>query len=83
MSDRRSIDELKLLGANRPAPESVVRLYRQAFSEFGPRTLWSTRELEEPSMAAALAITESLRVQGNLAAREIAERIEELCRAAL
>ena len=83
MSDHRSIDELKRLGANRRAPESVVRLYRQAFSEYGPRALWSTREQEEPSMAAALAITESLRVEGNRAAREIAEQIEALCRAAL
>ena len=31
----------------------------------------------------ALAITESLRVEGNPAARRLAERIEALCRAAL
>jgi hypothetical protein len=83
MHDRRSVDDLKRLGANLPAPENVVRLYRQAFVEFGSRALWSSRELPEPSLAAALAITESLRVEGNLAAREIAERIEGLCRAAL
>jgi len=83
MSDRRSIDDLKKLGANRPAPEDIVRLYRKAFSEFGSKALWSSRELPQPSFAAALAITESLRVEGNLAARNIAERIESLCRAAL
>jgi hypothetical protein len=83
MADSRGIDDLKQLGANRPAPEDVVRLYRRAFSEFGGKALWSSRELPKPSLAAALAITESLRVEGDLDARKIAEQIEELCRAAL
>ena len=83
MDDGRSLEDLKDLGAGRPAPSEVARLYRQAFSEFGIMALWSTRELPQPTMAAALAITESLRVEGNLAARRLAERIEALCRAAL
>ena len=83
MSDRRTIDDLKRLGANRPAPDEIVRLYHEAFAEFGSIALWSSRELPQPSLGAALAITESLRVEGNFAAREIAERIESLCRAAL
>jgi len=61
----------------------VLRLYRQAFAEFGTVALWSTRQLPRPTMATALSITESLRVEGDLAARLLAERIEEACRAAL
>ena len=61
----------------------IERLYRQAFAEFGAIALWSSRPVEHPTPQAALAITESLRVEGNLAARRLAERIEELCRAAL
>lgn len=35
-----------------------------------------------PTAADALAITRSLRVEGNLAAQRLAEQIEEACRAA-
>ncbi len=83
MDDGRSIDELKNLGAGKPAPADVVRLYQRAFDEFGTLALWSTRRFSHPTAAAALAITESLRVEGNLAARRLAEEIERACRAAL
>jgi hypothetical protein len=82
-TERLTVDELKERGAGKPASEEVVRLYRQAFAEFGPRALWSTRQIEHPTFTAALAITESLRVEGDLHARRLAERIEALCRAAL
>ena len=82
--DRHStLDDPKDRGAGVPAPDDVVRLYRRAFAECGPGALWSTRQLEHPTVAAALSITESLRVEGNLAARRIAEQIEQACRAAL
>jgi hypothetical protein len=83
MADSRSLYDLKNLGANMPAPDEVVRLYRQAFAEYGAVALWSSRPIPEPSVAAALAITESLRVEGDRSARKLAERIEGLCRAAL
>jgi hypothetical protein len=83
MTDRRTIDELRNLGSGYPAPDDVVRLYRQAFADFGARALWSSRAVEHPTVAAALGITESLRVEGNLEARRLAERIEQACRAAL
>jgi hypothetical protein len=60
----------------------IERLYRQAFAEYGVMALWSSRPVERPGAADALAITESLRVQGNRDARRLAERIEALCRAA-
>jgi len=83
MSDRRSIDELKDLGSGKPASDELARLYHQAFMEFGAMALWSSRPVEHPTTADALAITRSLRVEGNRAARGLAERIEALCRAAL
>jgi|HubBroStandDraft_1064217.scaffolds.fasta_scaffold00143_13 hypothetical protein len=83
MDDRRTLDQLKEIGAGRPAPEDVVFLYRQAFAEFGTAALWSTIQLPQPTLAAALSITESLRVEGDRSARRLAERIEEACRAAL
>jgi hypothetical protein len=83
MDDKRTLDELKDLGSGLPATAEVTRLYQRAFDEFGARALWSTRRIEHPSAAAALAITESLRVEGNLAARRLAEQIEQACRAAL
>lgn len=83
MTDHRTIDELKERGAKQPAPQDVERLYHEAFATFGARALWSSQELEHPTVAAALSITESLRVEGTMDARRLAERIEALCRAAL
>jgi hypothetical protein len=45
--------------------------------------IWSSRQLPNPTPADALTITRSLRVEGNLAARRLAERIERACRAAV
>jgi len=83
MEDRRTLDELKNIGSGRPAPGDVVRLYRGAFAEYGTRALWNWRALEQPTITQALAIAESLRVEGNLKARALAEQIEQACRAAL
>ena len=50
-----------------------------------PPGLYETMQLlgvPDPMLADALAITRSLRVEGNYDARRLAERIEEACRAA-
>jgi len=60
--------------------QEIERLYRQAFAEYGAVALWSSRPVRNPTSADALAITRSLRVEGDLGARRLAERIEELCR---
>jgi len=62
--------------------EDFASLYRRAFREHGCRALWNIRELENPSPEDALAITPSLRVEGDLSARRLAEQIEKACRAA-
>jgi hypothetical protein len=83
MADTRTLEQLRHLGAGRPAPEAVVRLYRQAFAEFGTRALWNWRAMEHPTITQALAIADSLRVEGDIKARALAIAIEQACRAAL
>lgn len=83
MSEGPTLDELMLLGAGRPAPEAVAALYRQAFRDFGVRSLWSRRPSEHPTIAQALVVAESLRRDGDMAAWRLAARIEEACRSAV
>ncbi len=64
-------------------PEDFTTLYRRAFERFGTRALWNVRELKSPTPADALAITRSLRVEGDLAARRLAEQIEKACHGAV
>ena len=70
------------MGKPIPTPAGFADLYRQAFDQFGVSALWSSRPVPNPSPADALAITRSLRVEGNLEARRLAEQIEAACRAA-
>ena len=65
------------------APEDLLNLYYRAFEEFGASALWSSKPVPNPTPADALAIMHSLRVEGNLEARRLAEQIERLCRPAL
>ena len=60
-----------------------VRLYRQAFEQFGSQALWNKRLLERPQPEDALVIARALRIEGNLEARRLAEQIEQACRAAV
>jgi hypothetical protein len=83
MADTRDLEQLKDLGAGRPAPEEVVRLYRQAFADFGTRALWNWRRMEQPTITQVLAIADSLKVEGDIKARALAIAIEQACRAAL
>jgi len=71
------------MSAEPPALPNFVILYRRAFEEFGAAALWSSRPVSDPTAEDALAITHSLRVEGNLEARRLAEQIEQACRAAL
>ncbi len=62
--------------------EDFETLYRTAFKDFGSRALWNVRELEDPKPEDALVVACYLRVEGDLAARRLAERIEKVCHAA-
>jgi hypothetical protein len=59
-----------------------VSLYRRAFKEFRGLALWNVLELVDPNPKDALVIARYLRIEGNLAARRLAEQIEQVCRAA-
>lgn len=62
--------------------DTVAALYRRAFAEYGVSALWSSRPVPHPTPADALAITRTLRVEGDMGARRLAEAIEQACRAA-
>jgi len=64
-------------------PKDFVSLYRRAFKEYGVSALWSSRPVSNPTFEDALAITRSLRVEGDMNARHLAEQIEKACRAAV
>lgn len=64
-------------------PDDFASLYRRAFEEYGTSALWSSRPVPHPTCEDALAITRSLRVEGNLNPRRLAEQIEKACRAAV
>jgi hypothetical protein len=70
------------MGTEAVQPDYVT-LYERAFKEFGTMALWSSRPVPHPTPADALAITHSLRVEGNLKARRLAEEIEQACHAAV
>jgi hypothetical protein len=65
-----------------PERERLRSLYARAFDEYGTRALWNMRRFEEPKPGDILAMTRQLRIEGNLAARRLAEEIEKLVRAA-
>jgi hypothetical protein len=83
MPDKRTIRELKELGAGQAAPEEVALLYRRAFGEYGNQVLWNRKPSGEPTIAQAVVVAEILRREGNVQSRSLAVKIEEACRAAL
>jgi hypothetical protein len=70
------------MSAHSRQPE-FASLYERAFREFGTMALWSSKPVPLPTPVDALAITHSLRVEGNLEARRLAEEIEQVCNAAV
>jgi hypothetical protein len=65
------------------ASEDYRALYREAFAVYGTRALWNKRRLEAPTPEDALVVARALRIEGDIAARRLAERIERACRAAV
>lgn len=61
----------------------IAALYAQAFAEFGTRALWNIRQFESPTVGEALSVARHLRIEGNMAARRLAERIEKVARAGI
>lgn len=65
------------------ADQDWPALYRRAFAEFGGRALWNLRELDKPTPRDALVVARQLRIEGNLSARALAERLERIAGADL
>jgi len=63
--------------------KEIQALYHTAFQKYGAIALWSRRPVPNPTRENALAITRSLRVEGDLDARRLAEQIEQACRATI
>ena len=61
--------------------DDFATLYRRAFAEFGARALWNKRLIETPTKEDALVVARALRIEGNRAARVLAEQIEHACHA--
>ncbi len=69
------------MGAQAAETDDFADLYRRAFAEFSARALWNKRALEPPTKEDALVVARALRIEGNRAARELAEKIERACHA--
>jgi len=63
--------------------QDFVTLYGRAFREYGTQALWNKRNLDAPTPDDALVIARALRIEGDRAARLLAEQIEQACRAAV
>ena len=83
MSIWDDIEDLRRRGSGIRASDRVASLYQQAFQDFGPQFLWSRRAGPWPTFTQALTVAETLRCEGNVAARSLAIEIETACRAAL
>lgn len=66
-----------------PSQPDSEALDHRALADYGIRALWNLREIEHPTPEEALTITRSLRFEGDLNARSLAEQIEQACRATL
>jgi len=64
-------------------PEDFASLYRRAFARYGTWALWNKRALDAPTPDDALVVARALRIEGDLKARQLAEEIEQACRAAV
>lgn len=69
--------------SQRLARNEMAALYRRAFAQFGTRALWNIKQVDNPTVEQILAITRQLRTEGDMDARQLAERIERAARANL
>ncbi|MGB6687614.1 MAG: hypothetical protein WBE76_07205 [Terracidiphilus sp.] len=59
-----------------------ISLYKLAFEKYRAHALWNMRSFNDPTPGDALAVARALRIEGDLAARSLAEQIEQACHAA-
>ncbi|WP_244764096.1 hypothetical protein [Shinella curvata] len=67
------------LDLSQPATAGVASLYHKAFENYGSLCFWSTKEMDEPSVADVLDAASRLKREGNMATRRFALRLEDAC----
>lgn len=60
-----------------PAPDHIANLYHEAFAKYRTLCMWSTREMERPTISDVLDAASRLKREGNMTTRALAVRIEE------
>lgn len=70
------LEEKKTVRSGDQERGELQQLYAHAFTTFGTRALWNMRRLDAPSREDILATARQLRIEGNLAARQLAEQME-------
>jgi len=73
MKNKNTLQENPELGED----ESLTALYNRAFKEYGTHALWNVKQLDDPSPHILRRTAHRLRVEGDLDARRLAERIEK------
>jgi hypothetical protein len=63
--------------------QNLHSLYQRAFARYGVHALWNKKQLDHPTAEDALVIARALRREGDRGARQLAEAIEEACRASV
>ena len=72
-----------MISTEQVPPEDFVTLYRRAFERYGTWALWNKRAFDAPTPEDAPVVARALRIEGDLNARRLAERIEQACRAVI
>ena len=70
-------ENLSKLDVGNGEGESLTALYNRAFTEYGTHALWNVKQLDDPSPHILRRTAHRLRVEGDLDARRLAERIEK------
>lgn len=73
--------DTRRLQSDKTPPRTLHEAYQRAFRDFGALALWNMRPLADPAPEDALVVARALRIEGNMAARRLAEDIERLARA--
>lgn len=68
---------------DRDAPPDVHELYREAFSRYGVLCMWSTREMEHPTLRDVADAAGRLKREGNAETLTLARRIDKALATAL
>jgi hypothetical protein len=76
---RKEFRELTDTARQAAASAHAASLYHKSFDLYGPLCLWSTKEMDIPSVADVLDAASRLKREGNMASRRLAIEIEDAC----